>query len=170
MDFSQDRPARLQPPPIEMSPLNAKSGPQILRHAVAFMATMRSNGRLLQALFRAVLASTLGLAHCGTAGEMMPVQEDIFISGTGGYHTYRIPALAVTREGVLLAFAEGRKNSRSDIGDIDLLLRRSLDGGRSWLPVQLLWDDDANTCGNPTVVVDRRDGTIWLVANHNLGS
>ncbi len=96
-------------------------------------------------------------------------QVDIFESGKDGYHTYRIPALTITSSGVLLAFAEGRKNSRADFGDIDLLLRRSLDGGRTWLPVQVLWDEGENTCGNPTVVIDRSNGTIWLVANHNIG-
>lgn len=96
-------------------------------------------------------------------------QVDIFESGQDGYHTYRIPALTLTRSGVLLAFAEGRKDSRDDIGNIDLLLRRSLDGGRTWLPMQVIWDEGENTCGNPTVVVDRTDGTVWLIANHNLG-
>ena len=51
-----------------------------------------------------------------------PSKTDVFISGTGGYHTYRIPAVIVTPEGTLLAFCEGRKSSRSDHGDLDLVL------------------------------------------------
>jgi len=74
---------------------------------------------------------------------------DVFVSGADGYHTYRIPALLVTAGGDLLAFCEGRKNSRSDSDDIDLLVKRSTDGGRTWSPPQLVWDDGANTCGNP---------------------
>lgn len=97
-------------------------------------------------------------------------QVEVFEAGTNGYHTYRIPALAVTTRGTLLAFAEGRKDSSSDIGDIDLLLRRSIDGGRTWLEVQTLWNDGKNTCGNPTVVVDQSNGKIWLVVNHNRGT
>lgn len=49
-------------------------------------------------------------------------QEELFVSGEGGCHTYRIPALTVTAGGSVLAFCEGRRNSRSDSGQIDLLL------------------------------------------------
>ena len=52
-----------------------------------------------------------------------PEQVEVFISGEEGYHTFRIPALYVTPEGTLLAFCEGRRNSRSDSGDIDLVLK-----------------------------------------------
>jgi len=94
---------------------------------------------------------------------------DVFVSGTQGYHTYRIPALLVTREGTLLAFCEGRKNSRSDAGDIDLLVRRSTDKGRTWEPQRIVWDDGANTCGNPCPVVDQTTGVIWLPMTWNHG-
>ena len=93
----------------------------------------------------------------------------VFQSGTEGYHTFRIPAIVRAPNGDLLAFAEGRKNSRSDTGDIDLLLKRSSDGGKTWGPLQLLWDDGGNTCGNPCPVVDEQTGTILLLSTHNLG-
>jgi sialidase-1 len=92
-----------------------------------------------------------------------------FVSGTDGYHTYRIPALLVGRDGTLLAFCEGRKNSRSDTGDIDLLVKRSRDGGKTWGPQQVVWDDAANTCGNPCPVLDRTTGVIWLTMTWNHG-
>ena len=41
-------------------------------------------------------------------------QRAIWQSGTDGYHTYRIPAIAVTAAGTVLAFCEGRRDSRSD--------------------------------------------------------
>ncbi|HPO09777.1 MAG TPA: sialidase family protein [bacterium] len=94
----------------------------------------------------------------------------LFESGKDGYHTYRIPALAVTEKGTLLAFCEGRKGSRSDSGDIDLLMRRSLDNGNTWETVQVIVDDDGNTCGNPCPIVDRRTGTIVLLLTKNLGA
>ncbi len=50
----------------------------------------------------------------------------------GGYNTYRIPALAVTNKGTILAFCEARKNSKADNGDIDMLLKRSFDNGKTW--------------------------------------
>jgi sialidase-1 len=96
-------------------------------------------------------------------------QTDIFVAGADGYHTYRIPSLIVTKKGTVLAFAEGRKNSRSDTGDIDIVLKRSTDGGQTWSAQQVVWDDGANTCGNPCPVVDEKTGTIWLLLTHNLG-
>ncbi len=96
-------------------------------------------------------------------------EKDLFIGGTDGYHTYRIPSLIVTRQGTLMAFAEGRKTGGGDTGDIDLLMKRSLDGGETWSPQQVLWDDGNNVCGNPTPVVDESTGFIWLLLTWNRG-
>ena len=98
-----------------------------------------------------------------------PQQTDVFISGTNGYHTYRIPSLLVTQNGTLLAFCEGRKKGRADSGDIDLLVKRSEDGGKTWSKQQVVWSDGANTCGNPCPVVDQRTGNIWLLMTWNHG-
>lgn len=103
-----------------------------------------------------------------------PAQDDkarlaLFVAGQGGYASYRIPSLLTTPHGTLLAFCEGRKNSGADAGDIDLLLKRSTDGGRTWSPSQVIWNDGANTCGNPCPVVDVATGTIWLLMTHNPG-
>lgn len=93
----------------------------------------------------------------------------VYRSGTEGYHTFRIPAVVVTTQGTLLAFAEGRRLSASDTGDIDVVLKRSTDGGRTWGPLQVVWDSGPHTSGNPTPVVDRNTGRIWLFMSHNLG-
>lgn len=94
----------------------------------------------------------------------------IYASGTGGYHTYRIPATVVTTRGTLLAFCEGRRTGRGDSGDIDLLVKRSSDGGETWSEPIVIWDHGANTCGNPCPVVDRNTGTVWLAMTWNHGS
>lgn len=93
----------------------------------------------------------------------------VFRSGRDGYHTFRIPAVVRTNEGTLLAFAEGRKNGGGDSGDIDLVMRRSSDDGRSWSDLQVLWNDGPHTCGNPCPVVDRQTGRIVLLSTRNLG-
>jgi hypothetical protein len=59
----------------------------------------------------------------------------VFTSGADGYKGYRIPSVIRAANGDLLAFAEARKNGLGDAGDIDLVLKRSTDGGLSWSPV-----------------------------------
>jgi len=97
------------------------------------------------------------------------IDQPLFVSGQNGYHTYRIPALAVTTNGTILALAEGRKKSAGDAGKIDLLVRRSFDNGATWSAPQIVWADGGNTCGNPSPVVDRDTGTVWLLMTWNRG-
>lgn len=94
----------------------------------------------------------------------------LFKAGDNGYNCYRIPAVVHTTRGTILAFAEARRNNCGDAGDIDLVLRRSSDGGKTWSPMILVWDDGNNTCGNPAPVVDKKTGNIILLSTWNLGS
>ncbi len=115
------------------------------------------------------LCSPIARAGCGQAAQE-PEQIDVYVSGTGGYHTYRIPAVVLTVRGTLLAFCEGRKTGRGDHGDIDLVLRRSGDGGRTWEPMQLVYEEGGTakvTIGNPCPLVDRTTGTVWLAFCRN---
>lgn len=95
---------------------------------------------------------------------------DVFVSGQDGYHTYRIPAAVRTVKGTLLAFCEGRKDSRRDWGNIDVLVKRSRDGGRTWSAATVVADFGEDTIGNPAPVVDRRTGTVWLLLTRNPAS
>lgn len=99
----------------------------------------------------------------------LPEQQVLWRSGDDGYHTYRIPALAVTNQKTVLAFCEGRKTGGGDSGDINMLVKRSTDGGRTWSDQAVIWDDAANTCGNPCPVVDRQTGVVWLLMTWNRG-
>lgn len=92
-------------------------------------------------------------------------RTDVFVAGEEGYHTFRIPAVVVTAKGTLLSFCEGRKNNRRDHGDIDLVLKRSADGGKTWGDLQVVYEEGGQeevTIGNPCPVVDRNTGTIVL--------
>ena len=93
----------------------------------------------------------------------------IYVGGTEGYACFRIPAVIATANGDLLAFAEGRKNGCSDTGDIDLVVKRSSDNGRTWEPLTVVWDAGPNTAGNPAPVLDASSGRIILLSTHNLG-
>src|SRR5262249_40480366 len=89
----------------------------------------------------AALAGVLLLTLAASARTAAPEQVPVFVAGQGGYHTYRIPSVIVTKAGTVLAFCEGRKNGRGDAGDIDLVLKRSFDGGKTWRTTQVVWDD-----------------------------
>lgn len=116
------------------------------------------------------MRALIGLCAAAIALAQGPEEVTVFRSGEDGYHTYRIPAVLVTKKGTLLAFCEGRRNSRSDTGDIDLLLKRSSDGGRTWSSTITVADFGPDTIGNPAPVVDRKTGTIWLLLTSNPGS
>lgn len=94
----------------------------------------------------------------------------IYKSGEEGYQCFRIPAIVATKKGTLLAFCEGRKNNCSDAGNIDLVLKRSEDGGKTWSKLQVVWDDGENTCGNPAPIVERKSGAVILLSTWNLGT
>lgn len=100
----------------------------------------------------------------------LPQQVALFKKGEAGYHTCRIPSLIVTKKGTVLAFCEGRQEGAGDAGNIDLVLKRSSDGGKTWGDLQVIWNEGGNTCGNPCPVVDQTTGTIWLLLTHNLGT
>ena len=93
-----------------------------------------------------------------------------YTSGEGGYDTYRIPAAVTTARGTVLAFAEGRHDGAGDSGDIDVVLRRSVDGGCTWGPLRVVAAGDGDTRGNPAPVVDPRTGAIVLVTTYNSGA
>jgi sialidase-1 len=119
--------------------------------------------RLLPVLALVLMASSL------SAAPPVPERGDVFVSGTDGYHTFRIPSIILSAKGTLLAFCEGRKNGRGDSGDIDLVLKRSTDNGETWSKMQVLTDEGDDTVGNPCPVVDRSTGTVWLLLTKNLG-
>ena len=120
--------------------------------------------------FLAALSASLIAAVTIAADPETLTHTDVFTAGRDGYHTYRIPAITVTKRGTLLAFCEGRKSGRGDAGNIDLLVLRSTDNGRTWSKPQVIWNDGDNTCGNPAPVVDQSTGVVWLPMTWNLGS
>ena len=94
-------------------------------------------------------------------------QTSLWQSGEDGYHTYRIPALAVTAGGSVLAFCEGRRHSASDSGEVDMLVKRSTNGAGAWSDQQVVRRSENSTCGNPSPVVDKETGTVWLLMTWN---
>jgi sialidase-1 len=94
----------------------------------------------------------------------------VFTSGTEGYKSFRIPAIISLRNGDLLAFCEGRVNGAADFGDVNIVMKRSKDQGRTWLPLQVVATFDTLQAGGPAPVVDDTDpaypqGRIFLFYN-----
>jgi sialidase-1 len=96
----------------------------------------------------------------------MVTHVDVFTAGSEGYHTYRIPAIETGADGSLIALAEGRKFSRADPGhddnEIDLVCKRSRDGGRSWGDLTVLdHPGERWSACNPEIVLEGATGCLW---------
>jgi sialidase-1 len=91
-------------------------------------------------------------------------QSTVFEAKTLGYVTTRIPAL-VARESTLLAFGVGRHDWH-DWSHTDILLRRSVDGGATWQPLQILVQGKGAVVDNPTPLVTR-EGRVHLLYQQN---
>jgi len=90
---------------------------------------------------------------------------------------YRIPGLDITPKGTLIAVYDARWRSGGDLpGDIDVGMSRSTDGGQTWAPMKIIMDmgnDPAwryDGIGDPCVMVDRSNGTIWVGATWSHGN
>jgi sialidase-1 len=123
------------------------------------------------------LTSTL-LALCLVASAVAAPRlefSEVFPSPSNGIARHRIPGVVVTTKGTVLAYCEARKNSSSDWGEIEIHLRRSLDGGLTWdAPRQIAHrgpriegnprkksgGEHEQTVNNPVAIVDRVTGAI----------
>ena len=97
-------------------------------------------------------------------------QVNVFTGGEAGYKSFRIPAIVRAGNNDLLALAEGRVNNAADFGNIDLVLKRSSDNGRTWTSVQVLVDLGELQAGNPAIVLDNFDtqypkGVLYVFYN-----
>ena len=94
----------------------------------------------------------------------------VFVSGTEGYKSFRIPAIIRSPNKDLLAFCEGRVNGASDFGNVDIVMKKSADNGKTWSALQIIVDADSLQAGNCAPVVDTNDpaypkGRIFLFYN-----
>lgn len=111
-------------------------------------------------------AILLTLAFAATAENKpmrAPETVDIFVAGNDGVDTYRIPSLLVVPDGSLLAFCEARKQSMEDASPTDMVLKRSMDSGRTWSPMQTILQGGGNEAiMNPCPVFDSCTSTLFL--------
>jgi len=95
-----------------------------------------------------------------------PEKIDVFRAGDGGYSLYRIPGIVVTAKGTVLAYCEARKESGADWGAIDLTLRRSVDGGKTWSDRIAFPTPDGPKSKNPAARVKRPEDPNALTYNN----
>ena len=121
----------------------------------------------LRHTFAKLLLAFVCVFAYGAAPE--PVQTPAYTAGQDGYDTYRIPAVVTTANGTILAFCEGRRNSASDFGDIDIVVKRSTDKGATWSAQQVIVDDGTMSCNNPTPIIDLATNTLVMVFTKHPG-
>ncbi|MFF0264163.1 exo-alpha-sialidase [Kribbella sp. NPDC004536] len=128
-----------------------------------------------KALMTALLLAALTIPIPTTAQAAVTTTV-LFNKGDAGYGCYRIPAIVKTTTGALLAFAEARRSWCADSQEIDLVVRRSDDDGRTWSATQTVLsgtDADPNavaTRGNPAPIVDYETGRIVLLSTMDPGT
>ncbi|MFF7750849.1 exo-alpha-sialidase [Streptomyces sp. NPDC007971] len=137
------------------------------------------HARLRSALVTALTAAALLVlalaaphpAHAQPASGAPDFEQQVLFKASQdpGYACFRIPAIVRTTDGTLLAFAEGRVLNCGDAADIDIVVKRSTDGGRTWGPLQVVNQGAGDTHGNPAPIVDRDTGRIWIAETYNTG-
>jgi sialidase-1 len=115
---------------------------------------------------RLLFTALFFLATAFSQKKMVPV----FVSGNDGYKSYRIPAIIAAPNKSILAFAEGRVNGSDDFGNVDIVMKRSTDKGKTWGNLQTVVDNGTMQAGNSAPVVDYSDpayphGRIFLFYN-----
>ncbi len=92
-----------------------------------------------------------------------PLAEQDLATAGAGSPFYRIPALAVTTNGTLLAAYDARPTLGDLPSPIALVMRRSIDNGRTWLPQFVVRQEQApEGFGDPSLIVDRVTGRVFL--------
>lgn len=118
---------------------------------------------------RVILALILAIILSGAAN-VQAQDVPVFTSGTDGFKSFRIPAVIKLTDGSLLAFAEGRVDGMNDFGNIKIVTKKSIDGGKTWGPLKIAVINNSLQAGNPSPVIDLTDpaypkGRIFLFYN-----
>ncbi len=100
------------------------------------------------------------------AAEPSISRTPLFEGGEGGYKLYRIPGIVVTKTGTILAYCEARKFTGGDWDTIDVELRRSIDGGRTFSPPEVIAHVTVPITRSP-VAIERKQGQLTDVTYNN---
>jgi sialidase-1 len=115
---------------------------------------------------RVAIIASLSCVLLAAEAPRPPEKQVLFEGGAGGYAGYRIPALVVTARGTLLAFCAARK-ALGDWDNINIVMRRSADGGRTWEPARVIAERGTVTVDNPVPIADRVTGAVHFLFQVN---
>lgn len=142
--------------------------------AIRFRVTAAPNSGLL--IDDLSLSSTPPLNPTVVPSDIMPSQplslvdnQPLFVSGTHDTHTFRIPAIITAKNGDLIAACDARRKSAADLKPqrtIDIVFRRSSDGGLTWTPIELLEQVDDGGCSDPSLLLDWNTGDLFCFYNY----
>ncbi|MBN1317327.1 MAG: exo-alpha-sialidase [Anaerolineales bacterium] len=126
---------------------------------------------MLTSTYRMTLALCLMVIFSDLLLAVNPLwkKQDVYIAGLDNVCQYRIPALITTNRGTLLAVCDARVEKPGDSpNNIDLVIKRSIDNGRTWSMMQTVVDfPEVQAACDPSLLVDRQTGTIWLFYDYS---
>lgn len=93
-------------------------------------------------------------------------RSTVFMATVDGINSYRIPSLISDREGKIIVFAEGRKESWRDKSPTDIVLKTSDDQGETWSEMKVILDGGKDAFMDPVAVLDQSTGRIFLFVTH----
>src|SRR5439155_22841269 len=106
--------------------------------------------------------ASLVAAAAAFAETAAPFSEtDVSLFANDGKCHYRLPSLLITKNGTVLAACQKRFFQGGDFSPSSLVLRRSLDGGKTFEPEQTLFDREGMITFNGNLIEDRDTGTIF---------
>ncbi len=117
--------------------------------------------KLLSLIALAIILNPAILYAQGSPGKFN--LQPVFVAGTNGYFTYRIASMVCTKDNVLLAFAAARKGTGGDWDPINIVLRRSVDFGKTWEPLQVIAEKDTLAVDNAMPIVDYQTGEVHML-------
>jgi|SRR6185312_349823 len=121
----------------------------------------------MKVLVRVVATCTLIWAM-STAAIAQVESLNLWNAGIGGYDTYRVPGIVTTKKGVLLAYCGARLHlEKGDWSETNILLRRSLDGGKTWEPSRQIAGTGAELTDNIIAIADRQTGAVNFLYQTN---
>lgn len=126
--------------------------------AVSIWSSSRSFRRSATVLCALLLPGMFSLR----AGEPLFETTVVFPITPNNKPNYRIPAIIQAPNGDLLIIAEKRNDGPGDVGNTDIVLKRSRDLGKTWSDEQMIFDDEKRVCTDLTVGLDRSNGKLWL--------